>query len=218
MPLFIAIIFILFLQSQVQAVDQQALSQALQLVTDCNPILATTLEDLKLKERKITWASVLTLGWTEKTTDQSDRVTVSDTGFVEERGGSAQFKVTIPLLSRTNQSEAVKVRLEYEKARETVLKAFLTEVSALHELSGKAKELDAMRKFYKEQLAYYQKAVEEGTEEPQVLWSLVEKFQQAEQAYQQATSKLDISYGVAARLFGGERWNQLQVMLVGLTK
>ena len=179
-----------------------ALDRALALVMAHHPEL--------MARKDVFWSELDKPGW-------SADLSLSLTEDVDMRGGSgggrAQLSITIPLVGRQSELEAAQARRELEAARASVRDGFLAEVSSLRERSLAVETARERRDFWKDQAEYNRRAVEEGLQDPERLWSQAGSLQQAEHALREAVTRLESALVRVSREYGGEEWMSLQDLL-----
>lgn len=178
----------------------EPLDEALALVMSRHPELSARYREFRASQCTSAWSANL------------------DLSLDESLHGSAQLSLSIPLVGKSHELETARARRELESARSAVRQSFLSSVSALRGLALQVKSARERRDFWKDQTEYYRHAVEEGLEDPDLLWSQADRLQQAEHAFQQAKLDFKATLEKTAREYGGPRWTNLQDLLAEIAR
>ena len=186
--------------------QSSALDDAIALVLQSHPVLATQEASVAETARQRSWTSAATLGWTERGTEYGGAA-----------GPNAGISVRIPLFDRTPELKLAQAQSETARQRDAVLTAFLADVRMLKDLAGKVAEADDLRRLQRNRAEYWKQAVKQGRAEQDKLWPEAEQWRRAEHALRQARTNLDTAREATARRFGGEQWSRLLDLLVAIT-
>jgi hypothetical protein len=178
------------------------LDDALALIQRAHPVLQARHSEYQETTRQRDWSSDISVGWTQRGTAEGGAA-----------GPNAGIRVTIPLFDRSHELRSATARSAWAAERSAVTTAFMVAVGELETLSAAAQEAEIMRDFYRDQLAYRQRQVEEGISEPDTLWSIAETAQRAELSHTQAHQALEAAQERIAREYGGEQWTMLRDLL-----
>ena len=183
-------------------VAADGLDEAVGLVLAAHPVLVAEQAEFVEVTRQRTWSTDLTLSYTEQGTE-----------YGGPGGTNAGLRVSIPLFDRSHELAAARARTGLQQSRDRVLAAFLADVEQLGTQAAKVRELDTMRRFYRDRLEYRKQQVDEGLIEPDQLWPAAEKMQQAEFDFRAEQGRLVMMQERIARKYGGEQWQQLRDLL-----
>ncbi|GAB2723259.1 TolC family protein [Halomonas garicola] len=182
------------------------LDDALALVHKAHPVLQAHRSEYRETTRQRDWSSDITLGWTQRGTTEGGAA-----------GANAGIRVTIPLFDRSHELRSATARSAWVEKRALITTAFMAALAELETLSAAALEAETMRDFYRDQLEYRQRQVEEGISEPDTLWSATETAQRTEMEYQKAQQALNAARDRVAREYGGRQWMTLRDLLAAHT-
>lgn len=182
------------------------LDEAVSLVLSANPVLVAEQAEFTETTRQRSWSTDLTLSYTEQGTD-----------YGGPGGANAGIRVSIPLFDRKHELDTARASTGLQQARDRVLAAFLADVERLGTQAAKVRELETMRRFYRDRLEYRKQQVDEGIAEADELWPAAEKMQQVEFDYRAELGKLETMRERIAREYGGEQWTRLRDLLAAQT-
>lgn len=182
------------------------LDDALALVQTAHPMLQAHHDEYTETTRQRDWSSDITLGWTGRGTSEGGAA-----------GANAGIRVTIPLFDRSHELRSATARSAWIDKRSSITTAFMAALAELETLSAAARETETMRDFYRDQLEYRQRQVEEGISEPDALWGAAETAQRTEMEYQKAHQALSAARERVAREYGGRQWMTLRDLLAAHT-
>ena len=184
-----------------------ALDEAMRVVLTSNPVLVSEQAQFEEQARQRDWSTELSLSWTEQGTEYGGK-----------GGPNAGIRVRIPLFDRSHDLKVAQARTALQQQRDTVLRQFLADVQELNAKAADMRELDTMRRFYRDRLEYRKKQVADGLAEPDTLWIDAEKMQQADNEYRRARTEAAAMRERMARQYGGKRWKTLLGLLVECAK
>ena len=179
------------------------LDEALHLVMTRHPEMAAREAEFRAIRESPRWSADLNLSLTEGRTE-----------FGATGGPRAVMSVTIPLGGSGHDEKRSRSRRELESARDALRAAFLGDVTGLRALAQQVEHRRERRDFWRDQVEYYQEAVEADLHEPDRLWNDADRLQQAEHAFRVARLELEVELDRAARRYGGREWQRLRRLLV----
>lgn len=179
------------------------LDDAIALVRQAHPVVQARQAEYRETTRQRDWSSDITLGWTQRGTAEGGAA-----------GPNAGIRVTIPLFDRSHELRSVSARREWVESSEALLAAFLDAVAEHDQLVLDVHEADTLRHFWRDRLAYQQRQVEDGLQEPDSLWPVAESMQRADLDYLRRSRRLEALRERVAREYGGAQWTTLQALLV----
>jgi hypothetical protein len=200
-------LFALVLSGKLLACGQAQIEAATTLMLQANPVINAKRQELREQSRQRDWSARLSLGYP-----------LYGASETEEVGPTVGIQVEIPLFDRSDDMRSAKARTDYHNRQDAILNGFMNEMERLCTQAEQAQQLDSMRRFYHDRLAYRQEQVKEGLEEATVLWSESEKVQQAEHDYRREQGELVAMQVAIARRYGGEQWKLLQGLLVAASR
>ncbi len=133
--------------------------------------------------------------------------------FSEAAGANALLCVTIPLHDPKKLLQAAAKATTWTKANQALREQFLGDLQKICADAIELHELDTQRAFWRDQLSFQQRRVDQGLDESVTLWQFVEKARQAEFEYQRDKGALAATVVALSRQYGGEAWKQLQNLL-----
>ena len=146
------------------------------------------------------------LGYAQKTTD------------LDAAGANAALRLRIPLFDRRQELEAARARTAWRREERAATEAFLADLERLCTRAGELHELETLRRFHRDRLAYRRQQVAEGLAEAASLWTDAERVQEAEQRAQRTRTELETARLATARRHGGNEWSRLQALLAAITR
>ena len=193
----------LLLSGNALACTQMQIEAATELVLQANPVILAERDEFTEQARQRSWSTQLALGYSLTNTLESG-----------EAGPNASLRVVIPLFDRAHELKRIKARSAFQRRQDSVLADFLGQLEKLCSQADQVRELETMRRFYRDRLQYRQEQVMEGLAEADSLWQETEKVQQVEHDYRRERGELAARQLAVARRFGGEQWKRLQALLV----
>jgi len=193
-------------QAHAKCPGAEQLSEALSIVFRSHPVLLAEREEFQETIRTKNWDAYVRVGYAARATDK------------DAEGLNASVQVKIPLFDRTPKLAAAKARSAWKRSEDQVRKAFLAELEELCVQAGKVREFATLRTFYRDRLSYRQERVNEGLEDPPVLWSEAEQVQKTDYDWRRESGELEAMRLTLARRYGGEEWSGLQVLLTAMTR
>lgn len=182
------------------------LTEALRLVDQANPVLLAADAAHAEADRAHPWKATLNLGYDTSASYQSGPA-----------GAKATLQVQIPLFDRTPAIARAKERAALVAQHDATAAAFLADIQTLCDLSANVTELDTLRAFARDRLAYRQERVAQALDQPDTLWTDAQGMQTSEQTYQRARTRLHALRLTLARRYGGDAWQRLHALLVAMT-
>ncbi len=189
------------------ACTQSQIEAATTLVLFANPLIQAERQELAEQSHQRDWSARLTLGYT-----------MGGSAEATAGGPNAGIHVEIPLFDRANELKVVKARSAFQQRQDAVLSDFLGQMEKLCSKADQVRELDTMRRFYRDRLQYRQEQVKEGLEDADTLWKETEKAQEVEHDYRRKQGELAAMQLAIARRFGGEEWKRLQALLADASR
>lgn len=197
----------LFLSSSVLACTQSQIEAATTLLLQANPVLLAERKELAEQSRQRDWSARLTMGYAMGSADSTTAT-----------GPNAGIHVEIPLFDRANELKVVKARSAFQQRQDGVLADFLGQMEKFCSKADQVRQLDSMRRFYRDRLHYRQEQVKEGLQKADSLWKETEKAQQVEHDYRRGRGELVAMQLAVARRFGGDEWKRLQALLAAASR
>jgi hypothetical protein len=182
------------------------LEEALRLVETANPVLRAEARAFDEAQRQRDWSATLKLGYDTNTTLESGA-----------KGPRGLLSVEIPLFDRSSDLEKAEARAAYVAEVDATRTAFLADIRSLCELAADASALDDYRAFNRDRTVYRQERVDEGLDEPDVLWTEFDAAQRAENEFTAARGRLEALRLTLARRWGGAQWQRLRALLEAMT-
>ena len=186
--------------------DADALEEAVRLVLSAHPVLVAGREEQAAQAHQHGWSADLVLGYAQKTTD------------LDAAGANAALRLRIPLFDRRQELEAARARTAWRREERAATEAFLADLERLCTRAGELHELETLRRFHRDRLAYRRQQVAEGLAEAASLWTDAERVQEAEQRAQRTRTELETARLATARRHGGNEWSRLQALLAAITR
>lgn len=186
--------------------DADQLEEAVRLVLSAHPVLAAGREEQAAQAHQHGWSADLVLGYAQKTTD------------LDAAGANAALRLRIPLFDRRQELEAARARTAWRREERAATEAFLADLERLCTRAGELHELETLRRFHRDRLAYRRQQVAEGLAEAASLWTDAERVQEAEQRAQRTRTELETARLATARRHGGNEWSRLQALLAAITR
>ena len=186
--------------------DADQLEEAVRLVLSAHPVLAAGREEQAAQAHQHGWSADLVLGYAQKTTD------------LDAAGANAALRLRIPLFDRRQELEATRARTAWRREERAATEAFLADLERLCTRAGELRELETLRRFHRDRLAYRRQQVAEGLAEAASLWTDAERVQEAEQRAQRTRTELETARLATARRHGGNEWSRLQALLAAITR
>jgi hypothetical protein len=186
--------------------EAEQVEAAVALVLSAHPVLTAGREELVAQGRQRPWSADLVLGYAQKTTE------------LDAAGANAALRLRVPLFDRKHELDAARARAAWRREEGAVLEAFLADLERLCTRAGELREIETLRRFHRDHLAYRRQQVAEGLAEAASLWADALQVQQAEQRAARARAELETARLAAARRHGGTEWSRLQALLGAIAR
>jgi hypothetical protein len=180
----------------------ERLSEALRILDQSHPPIVTASAAERERQRLHTWSTTLSLGY--------DTNATADGGAA---GTRANLAVTIPLFDPTSRIERADARAAAARDRDSKRAAFIADLTRYCTAINQRGTADHARQFARDRLAYYQERIDQGLDDPAVLWQQAEAFQAAERKHNELARQLDTDALALARQWGGDQWPRLHALL-----
>jgi predicted O-linked N-acetylglucosamine transferase (SPINDLY family) len=197
-----SLIISLVLPGNALACTPAQIEAATSLMLQTNPLIQAERQELAEQSRQRDWSAKLILGYAMGSTDDSAAA-----------GPNAGIQVEIPLFDRAKELKVAEARSAFQQQRDDLLSDFLSHLEKICSQEEQVRELDTMRRFYRDRLRYRQEQVKEGLEEAGSLWKEAEKAQETEHDYRRERGELEAMRLAIARRFGGQEWKRLRDLL-----